>query len=117
MILTRVFVLGLSMPIEYYEFKKFGGELEPFGWNLVVLWLVLGSIMFWSIYALKERPWIWVIIITTFGFIFEYFINPHQEAKLLAVLVAWFFLFGVIPAAAIWLATHHKKPYVRTKTR
>jgi len=101
-------VVSIAMPIEYMEFLKFGSEIEPFSLDLVFLWTVIASIMYWSIFLLRKRPFIWIAIITTFGFIFEFFINPHQEAPLAAAIFAWFLLFGVCPMAAIWMIRNKK---------
>ena len=102
-------ILLVTIPIEYYEFLEFGSELEPFGFNIVLLWAVIGSIMYGAIILLRKRPLIWIAIITTFGIIFEFFLNPHQEQPYGAVIFAWFLLFGVCPMGIIWLVNNREK--------
>ena len=102
-------VLLIAIPIEYYEVVKFGPEIEPFNVGIVLLWVVLSTIMYGAIFLLRKRPWIWVVLITTWGFIFEFYLNPHQEAPLMAALIAWGFLFGVIPAGAIHFYQNRRK--------
>jgi hypothetical protein len=102
-------ILLIAIPIEYFEFLKFGSELEPFNFGIVLLWVVIGTIMYGAIILLRKRPLIWIAIITTFGIIFEFFLNPHQEQPYGAVIFAWFFLFGVCPMAIIWIISNRER--------
>ena len=103
------FVLAVTTPIELYEYRTYGPELEPFGWNIILLWLIIGTLMYWLIYFLRNRLWIWLIIITAWAIIFEFFINPHQPGPITAIIFGWFGLFGFLPWLVIKLIKKLKK--------
>ena len=104
-----VVILFFALPIEYYEYRKFG-QSESIGIGLIAAWFFIALVSYLIFYKSKKNP-IWTTaVFGVFGFIYEFFLNPIGTSPWIAWIITWIFVVSLVPAGALWLFNQYFEP-------